>query len=280
VTIFDAIGCSTQLQIPVNINAAPIASIIVSQKEACAPACFTYSCVTNATGTNVSFAWNLDDGTSFVSGANPVACYNAARSYTPSVKVTDANGCANTGTNAVTVHPVPQADFLFTPDKPSLYENVVEFKDISTGATISNYSWFVAGINSNSNTPNMTHTFDNIGNYLVTLLVTSDFGCSDTTFKLIKVEDEYALYIPNAFTPNEDGKNDIFQPKGSGFTKYELAIFDRWGKRVFESNELEKGWDGTIKGQIAPDGVYAYKITLITIGGKAKDLTGSVTLLK
>ncbi len=280
VTIKDAIGCPTQLQLPVFINAAPSVVIQTSKKDGCAPHCVTYSCVTNATGTNVAFGWTLENAGTTSNLSIAEMCYQKANTYTPSVRVTDANGCTNTGTTVINVYPVPQADFNFTPNKPTLYNNTVEFTDLTNGATINQYQWYTGGNTVTNTTKNFTHTFDNIGEYLVTLLVKSDFGCTDTVSKLIRVDDEYALYIPNAFTPNEDGNNDVFQPKGSGFTKYELSIFDRWGTRLFSSNELEKGWDGTVKGRLSQDGVYVYKITLLTIGGKSKDFTGSVTLMK
>ncbi|MGZ3901052.1 MAG: T9SS type B sorting domain-containing protein, partial [Bacteroidia bacterium] len=105
-----------------------------------------------------------------------------------------------------------------------------------------------------------------------------------TAIHKVIVEPDFSIYIPNAFTPDENGRNDIFQPKGVGINedKYKMEIFDRWGEQIYSSNAFSKGWDGTVKGstQVAQDGVYIYKISLVTIKGDKKYYVGHVTLLK
>ncbi len=280
VKVTDAIGCFTTVSIPVTVYQSPQVTIVPSSKGGCEPQCLSFVAQTNATGTNVVYVWDLDNGNT-ISGINVSTCYKTTREYKPSLKITDANGCVNSTTTSIMVHPKPNAEFNFSPLKPTLYDNIVEFKDGTTKATITQWSWYfnsTAVIGSNLQNP--SYKFENIGDYLVSLIVTSDFGCTDSISKVITVDDEYSIYIPNAFTPNGDGINDTFQPKGSGFTKYNLNIFDRWGTRIFQSNDLTNAWDGFLKGAHCEDGVYTYKITLLTIGGKAKDLTGSVTLIK
>lgn len=68
------------------------------------------------------------------------------------------------------------------------------------------------------------------------------------------------LYIPNAFTPNSDGLNDVFGAAGKGIVEYNLQVFDRWGELVFETNDLEKGWDGKYKGEMSEAGTYVYQV--------------------
>lgn len=92
------------------------------------------------------------------------------------------------------------------------------------------------------------------------------------------------LYVPNAFTPNGDGLNDTFGCKGEGITEYNLQIFDRWGNMIFESNDMRRQWDGNYHNEIAPSGVYVYKINAkgSSANGKSKNLiseNGSVTLV-
>jgi len=92
------------------------------------------------------------------------------------------------------------------------------------------------------------------------------------------------VYIPNAFTPDGNGRNDIFMPYGYGINedKYKMEIFDRWGELIFSSSEFRKGWDGTVKGtsQIAQDGVYIYKILVTDLLNNKKNYVGHVTLIK
>ena len=92
------------------------------------------------------------------------------------------------------------------------------------------------------------------------------------------------VYIPNAFTPDENGVNDVFQPKGFGINedKYKMEIYDRWGEIIFSSNNFKKGWDGKIKGStlVAKDDVYIYKIFITDLQGNKKNYVGHVTLIK
>jgi gliding motility-associated-like protein len=92
------------------------------------------------------------------------------------------------------------------------------------------------------------------------------------------------LYIPNAFTPNGDGLNDTFGGKGEGITDYNLQIFNRWGNLIFESNDMKNQWDGNYHNEIAPIGVYVYKISAKgpSANGRSKNLInekGNVTLV-
>ncbi len=119
--------------------------------------------------------------------------------------------------------------------------------------------------------------------YPVTLIETNIYGCTDTITKIVTVVEDFTLYVPNAFTPNGDGHNDIFQPKGMGFKpeSYEMQIFDRWGNSIFRTNDVSKGWDGTVKGSTLKDDVYVYRIKCVTSnGGIRKEKTGHVTLIK
>jgi gliding motility-associated-like protein len=115
---------------------------------------------------------------------------------------------------------------------------------------------------------------------MTTLIVQNSYGCSDTTQRLVVIDPNYVIYVPNAFTPNGDGLNDIFQAKGFYITKFDMQIFDRWGEQIFTSNDINKGWDGTIKGKIIENSVYVWKVVVVDAKKKRHDLTGHVTLMK
>jgi gliding motility-associated-like protein len=93
-----------------------------------------------------------------------------------------------------------------------------------------------------------------------------------------------AVYIPNAFTPDENGRNDKFLVYGVGIDeeKFKMEIFDRWGELIHSTTQIKEGWDGKIKGYDikAEDGVYVYKILITDLTGKKKTYVGHVTLLK
>ena len=115
------------------------------------------------------------------------------------------------------------------------------------------------------------------------LVVKSDKGCYDTLIRPIVVGEDFGIYVPNAFTPNGDGMNDIFQPKGFGVVKYELNIFDRWGEKVFSTKVFDEGWDGTFQGRgktLLEEGSYTWLINCTSVFGKSHELKGHVTLMK
>lgn len=121
------------------------------------------------------------------------------------------------------------------------------------------------------------------GTYAVALVVKSDHGCVDTIVRPLVVGEDFGIYVPNAFTPNEDGLNDIFRPKGFGVVKYELQIFDRWGERIFHTKDMNEGWDGKYQGRggdIVEEGAYTWLINVTSVFGKAHELKGHVTLIK
>ena len=107
----------------------------------------------------------------------------------------------------------------------------------------------------------------------------NSFGCENTDDVCITVTNNYDVYIPNAFSPNGDSDNDLFLPVGYGIEGFDMNIFDRWGNLIFKSAADRKGWDGTIKGKVAEQGVYVYRILIKTIGGLEVVKVGHVTLL-
>ncbi|MCX8081751.1 MAG: gliding motility-associated C-terminal domain-containing protein, partial [Bacteroidia bacterium] len=129
-----------------------------------------------------------------------------------------------------------------------------------------------------------THVYTYVGQYHVYMVATNSYGCKDTAYRMVEVLPEVMVYIPNAFTPDGNGKNDVFFPKGIGIREdgYKMEIFDRWGELIFVSEKFSQGWDGRVKGTnvIAQEGVYVYKIMVTTLEGDKKYFVGHVTLLK
>jgi gliding motility-associated-like protein len=88
------------------------------------------------------------------------------------------------------------------------------------------------------------------------------------------------IYIPNAFTPNNDGKNDIFLVYGNSIATVEMYIFNQWGQMIFQSNDLSKGWDGTFSGKLQPVGVYVYIVKATLRDGTVINKKGSLNLIR
>jgi gliding motility-associated-like protein len=110
-------------------------------------------------------------------------------------------------------------------------------------------------------------------------LIVSDTGGIDTAVTSITVN--YCIDIPNAFSPNSDGLNDVFRVISSGaFSNVDLKIYNRWGQLIFESAGVNNGWDGTFKGIPANVGVYVYTVTVRLANGETFIKNGNVTLLR
>jgi gliding motility-associated-like protein len=178
----------------------------------------------------------------------------------------------------------------WSPSEISLIESVGNFYSTSPTGSISSYFWDFGDMlnnpgTNNATTQNASHDFSGVGNFPVTIVMTNIYGCTDTLIRAVEVIEDFTMYIPNAFTPNGDGINDLFQPKGMGWMpdKYEFLIYDRWGNLIFKTNDYAKGWDGTVKGSggICPSDVYVYKIRATSSAhSERKEFAGHVTLMK
>lgn len=283
VTVYDNIGCGATAVTIVTVNPLPNPSIIANNTFGCAPLCATFT-VQNSTALQ-SVVWSVNGGNG-ANGNTYENCFNAAGLFTVTAGVTDINGCSNTTAYLVDVYPIPVADFNFAPIKPIVNHDEVTFTDASHSATIASWNWyFYSNATNTSNAQHPTFYYPEAGTYPVTLVVKSDKGCVDTITKIIVVGEDFGIYIPNAFTPNGDGLNDYFQPKGFGIKDYELDIFDRWGERIFHTKVFEEGWDGKYHrgvdyGKFCKDDAYVWKIRVVNVFGEAKYYTGHVTLIK
>ncbi len=185
-------------------------------------------------------------------------------------------------TAGVIVYPVPHADFSYSPQPTTILDPHIQFTDASNGATINSWNWSL-GENAFSSMQNPSHIYGDTGTYAVQLLVTSSFGCKDSVIKFVRIDPEYMIYVPNAFTPNFDQSNDVFMAKGEGIKDFQLYIFDRWGNEIFYSNDINKGWDGRFQSkgsEIVQEDVYVWKIELKSVKGGKEQLSGVVSLIK
>jgi gliding motility-associated-like protein len=283
VTVTDANGCFATTSINATVNPLPVTSISAGNNRGCPILCVTFTAQSNPAIANAN--WTFGNGT-FATGTNPAeACFTTPGIYTITTTITDINGCPGAATYTAEVYPQPVADFNHAPIKPIINVDAdVHFTDASHSASITAWNWYFMNTPQYQSTvPNPTFIYQDPGDYVVALVVKSDQGCTDTLLKKITVGEDFGLYVPNAFTPNNDGLNDIFQPKGFGVVKYNLQIFDRWGEKIFESDEFEKGWDGIYQGRggkVCPEDTYTWKIKATSVFSKAHEFTGHVTLIK
>jgi gliding motility-associated-like protein len=141
------------------------------------------------------------------------------------------------------------------------------------------YQWNF-GDGNTSNLVNPNNTYDLPGTYQILLIATDQKGCIDSIQKPITIEDEYYVYVPNAFTPDGERFNTYFCISTIGVKSGEILIFNRWGELVFESKDLNFQWDGTYNGTLIQDGTLSWKLNYTTNSGRTKKITGHITILK
>jgi gliding motility-associated-like protein len=158
----------------------------------------------------------------------------------------------------------------------------IVFTNTSTG-DYSSISWTING-QSISNQESFTHTFNEEGDYTVTLTVNytiAGITCTYSTTEVIKITKGYDVIVPNAFTPNGDGINDTIRPLFKCLDKMEMSIYDTWGSLLyFEEGLSLLGWDGKINGKEAENGNYIIVVRATTFAGKELFINGPVTLIK
>lgn len=279
-TVIDMNSCISTNTVNIQINITPTISITSNASKGCIPLCITYTCSSIPT-TGVTFNWNLGNGTNISSNTVAQTCYNIPGIYTITANAS-LNGCNNIITSTIQVFPSPTADFNFAPNKPIEMKDQVIFTDASYGTPIVSWNWYFMNTTQYTSTiQNPVFTYPDAGQYVIALVVKSDKGCTDTILKTIIIEKEFSIYVPNAFTPNDDGINDSFYAKGYGILKLEMDIFDRWGENIFHSNEVSVQWDGTYKGKIkCKEDIYVWKIKVWGCNEVVKELCGHVTLIK
>ena len=122
-------------------------------------------------------------------------------------------------------------------------------------------------------TQRVNRIFESAGLYPIVLVVSNEFNCYDTIIKPITVLPDLGVYIPNAFSPNGDYKNEIFMPVIRAAQSIYFVVFDRWGEKLFETTELNVGWDGTFRGAACKQDVYMWKLNVQGFSGEAHGLT-------
>ncbi|TXB63664.1 PKD domain-containing protein, partial [Vicingus serpentipes] len=236
-------------------------------------------------------SWNWDFGDGEISNEqNPSHTYLTSGNYDVTLTVSTDEGCVNNNTiiNSVTVHPNPIADFTATPFITDLDNAEIIFIDQSDVAI--SYLWDFAD-GETSPVMNPIHTYQDTGTYNVNLTVTNSFGCEGSITLPVIVKPTFNFEIPNAFTPNPNGQNggqydinsltnDIFYPFTKFVKDYHLMIFNRWGELIFESFDINKGWDGYLNGVMLQQDVYVWKINLTYIDGSILEKAGDVTLIR
>lgn len=276
----DVNGCVDSTTVSVDFYDVPSASFIVDKTESCLPLEVN---LTSTSSTSFACNWTLGDG-NFSTNCNTSYSYNAPGEYSVYLMVTDSNGCRHTSPpQLLSVYALPEAQFTITPQTTTIVTPSIALDGLFSSANTTTWSWLINNTDSLIGAQ-VNYTFQDTGLFPITLYVTNSLGCVDSVTYYAKVLDDFTFFIPNAFTLNNDGLNETFGPKGIGISpsteEYEFMIFNRWGEKIFVTNDFNQHWDGKKNGALSEAGVYTYKIRLVNIYHEPKVYYGHFTLIR
>ncbi|NTW31431.1 MAG: T9SS type B sorting domain-containing protein [Bacteroidetes bacterium] len=264
-----------------------ITPVPTSAFELISPICSTNSTVVTYTGNaspSSTYNWNFDGGNVISgTGQGPSAViWSTAGTYNITLNVME-NGCTSAPNSVpivVLISPVPS--FIAVPQTTFIEDPVVSFfdKSLNTVAWSWNFGEPSTGQNNYSSLQSPTHTYTGKGEYTVWLVTTSADGCIDSTSTNVRIIQEEAFYIPNSFTPDADGLNEVFEPLGPVNFIFTLYIFNRWGQQIFVSEKPNQGWDGKFNGKYVEPLMYIWCLKY-HFDDEAENITyGRVTLIR
>ena len=265
VELTDSSGCTNSDSININLNPPPYLNL-GDDVELCEGDSITLIAPPSA----ASYLWNNNSTTAF---------YEVSFSGDYFVIISDSNGCVNSDTINVLINPSPNSNFEFTPQEASLNNPTISFSH--SPSFNSNIYWNLGDATLKEDLYSFSHTYQIPGVYSVSLIAINEFGCFDTTiYQVVISPATFTLFVPNSFTPNNDEHNDLFVIKGLDIIEFNIKIFNRWGRMIFESNSLDKYWDGTYNGNFVQQEKYTYLITVSDLNDNSHKFPGIVTLIK
>lgn len=283
--VIDVEGCSSYDDVSVEYRPVPDAGFITDIDEGCWPMDVLF--------TNYSvgvqdrdYHWDFGDG-NFSGDQNPQHIFEEAGNYSVTLTVPGPDGIEGRYQKIIRVHDHPEAAFSVMPEEVYVPGDEVRFFDLSVDAV--DYLWDF-GDGNHSTEAHPVHEYTESGLYDVMLHVTNEYGCADSTVieGAVTAISKGFIKFPNAFRPRPDGgsshqaseTNILFRPVYRDVDSYEIQIYNRWGQLIYESTDIDEGWNGLYKGQLAPQAVYVWKVSGTFVNGEEFRETGSVLLVR
>jgi PKD repeat protein len=279
--------CSDTAYKTIEILPPPPVADFMGPAQGCAPLTVNF---TNLSEYAISSFWQFGDGGE-ANATNPVYTYWQPGTYTVTLTVNGYDGSQDVLVQEfiIEVYPSAIAAFTVTPNEVNVPGQPVYCLNLSQNAN--EYEWIFNDGNTSEET-HPIHYFQEPGVYSITLIANNEYNCPDTATYVNAV---YATAVgmiefPNAFTPNTSSAgngtydpngydNDVFFPLHKGVTEYKLQIFNKWGELLFESNDVNIGWNGYYRDQLCRQDVYAWKASARFVDGQEIVQSGDVTLL-
>jgi len=286
-TLTDACVDSIVDTVIVKVFANPVISVDMLNFAGCVPLTLTFE--NNSASPNDSlYLWSFGDGVTS-NDISPVYQYTSPGTYTVSLTITSNRGCVtqNSAAGTVVVHALPQVSCSADPQQTDSRNPTINF---AAGGTGTSFSWDF-GDGDTSSVQNPIHTYIDIGTYQVTLSVIDINKCENSCQLDVVIDPYYEIIVPTGFTPNPNGpgdgtydisslNNDVFFILTEFVDEFYMMIFNRWGELIFETDDINIGWDGYYHGQLCQQDAYAYKVRVKYIDGHYAERLGDITLIR
>lgn len=260
-----------------------VAPQVIAKFQTANAGCLPYKAtITNTSTAGTNFIWNFGDGSPVSTTINPTHTYTTSGTFMIKLIAIDSGTCniKDSTTFTINVSPNPKAAFTYNPNPPQI-NLPVNFTNNSIGGN--NFTWIFGdgdSVKTTSITTPVQHLYNATKLYNTCLIATNNYNCKDTTCTQIQARIVPSVGVPNAFTPNGDGVNDVIYVQGFGIQRMVWRIYNRWGKLLFTGISLARGWDGKYNGELQPQDVYNYVLDVKFSDGTTKVLKGDITLLK
>lgn len=273
-------GCEASFTSIIEVVPNPLISFDLFRSEGCPPLTVNFLDSSYAE-TPITYLWNFGDG-STSTFVNPQHRYEEPGYYDVTLDISTSSGCASdlsmTLEDAVFVYPVPIPGFEIEPNTVNILDPKIEVITTATGAS---EVYYLFGDGGTSQEWEFTYLMSESGLIPVVQTVVNDFGCSAIAEGEVAVEG-FVLYVPNAFTPNGDGINDVFLPSTTGVSAYYIEIYNRWGEQIWESTDPNEPWlgEGPKDTHFVENEVYQYHIIVKDLLLYPHEFFGQITLLR
>jgi gliding motility-associated-like protein len=267
--------CRDTASVLLEVHPEPKAGFTMSQPEGCGQVEVKFNDLSSNT---LGYIWDFADGSAYNNERNPSHTYTKSGKFPVSLVVQGVGGCRDTLVSELEINLREglKADALSDPSAPvELFApaNEIRWEDKTVGAT--KWVWSF-GDGNFAHTKTALHRYERPGTYFVELEVSDESGCRDMLKMGPYVVKEENLNIPNVFSPNGDGLNDLFRIAYDGDELFHLQIFDRWGVKYYDTRNREQAWDGKdLNGSEAAEGVYFYTVIIGT-----RKYSSNVTLIR
>ena len=269
-------GCNSQNTINIAVDQLPKPVVDADNFSGCPPLSVSFQ--NNSDSGSYHYIWSFGEGLNSFD-ANPDYTYNVSGNFRVNVIATNNTGCIDSASTDIVVYPEPESEFDILNQGNIVW---AEFQDVllvnsSQGANV--YSWDLGNGDTINNFEPPLFRYDKPGNYIISLEVINSWGCKSMMRKYIEAKVPEDIYVPNTFTPNGDSRNDYFSVAFKNIDHATISIFDRWGEKIYESDDMDFKWDGFYKGIKIQHDVYIYTIEAVGYYGTPINKIGKLTVL-